>query len=390
MKYKPFLSHERERARAVAYLKEQLCVRGAGGWKDTDDIPKGAQFRAELVEAIEHGTGGFIWWATKDTLDSEVIRELELPTALDRAKEDPGYPVMPVFVDLSPSSDRSHVEAAIGAEYAERLLGANGIVRAPRQPLRELAREAAREYAKQLVKSVPTGPVDATVTAFRAPTEEHDLTLDWRSMFEADSRTLATGAIETFVEALGDIREALQSRGRTPHISAELNLPLPLAMLVGYEWRTTTQLQLTVKTVNPDGSVLVVEPAAAAMPHEPAVAREAELTGTGPFVLALSVGADLGATVDRYAAEHDARGFEHLHVGLGVNELLDADGVRALALHVVARMNELQAAGAPKHLLLRTPATVAAAIGRAANATGPTWVPFYDGRDDYVGGLWIG
>jgi hypothetical protein len=390
VRYKPFLSHKRERAGSVAYLKEQLCVRGAGGWKDTDNIPKGAPFRAELAKAIENDTGGFIWWATKDTLESRDICELELPTALDRTRTDPSYPVIPVFVELSPNRDRDAVEAAIGSEYADQLLSANGVMRAPRQPLRELAREAARQYAKQLVKSVPAGPVEGTITAFRAPTEAHDLTLDWRTMFDADSRTLATGAIETFVEALGDIREALQSRGRTPDVSVELNLPLPLAMLVGYEWRTTTQLQLMVKTVNPDGSVLVIEPTTAAKPCESLVPRSAELPGTGPFVLALSVGADLGATVDRYAAEHTSRGFEHIHVSLDADELLDADAVRSLALHVVARMNQLQAEGTPKHLLLRTPAAVATAIGRAANATGPTWVPFYDGHDDYVGGLWIG
>lgn len=120
-------------------------------------------------------------------------------------------------------------------------------------------------------------------------------------------------------------------------------------------------------------------------------ARKATLPGSGTFVLGVSVGASLGATIDRYAADHDARGFEHLHVERDCeNDPLDADEVRALAAHVVKRLNTLQSDGAPKHLLLRAPASLAVAIGLAANGTGPTCVPFYDGHDYYVGGIWIG
>lgn len=56
----------------------------------------------------------------------------------------------------------------------------------------------------------------------------------------------------------------------------------------------------------------------------------------------------------------------------------------------VSRAQHLHTIGTPKHLLLRGPASLATAIGLSANGTGPTYVPFYDGPDAYVGGLWIG
>lgn len=390
MRYKPFLSHKRQRAKAVGYLKEQLCARGAGGWKDTDDLPRGGASKKNIVRAIERDTGGFIYWATKDTLTSDIICKTELPAALDRAKQDPTYSLLPVFVELQPS-DGPAIAAAIGPDYAERLLEHNGIVRRPKQPLHEVARETAREYVKLLVRNVPSGPVSVAITAFRAPTEQHDLTLDWRALFDAESRTLRTGAIETFIEALGDIREALQSRSRVPRAHVEIALPMPLAMLVGYEWRYVTQLCVTLRTVQPGtGEMLVVEPGGPSSTEWPEPRVEA-LPGAGPSVLAVSVGSTLGKTVDRYAAEHDARKLEHLHIDRDpVADPLDANDVRGLAAKVVKRLNELQADGSPKHLLLRTPASLAAAIGLAANGTGPTWVPFYDGHDYYVGGLWIG
>lgn len=391
MRYKPFLCHKRQKAAAVAYLKRQLCTRGAGGWQDTDELPVGGSFPADIERAIQRDTGGFIWWGTMDTLQSPIICTTELPTALTRAKSDPDYAVVPVFVDVQPRRDADAITAAIGPAYAQQLLNCNGVVRRTRQPLRELAREAAREYVKQLIKVAPDGPVDVAITAFRVPTEEHALTLDWRSLFNAKTRTLEPGAVETIVEALGDIREALQSRERLPEVSVEVALPLPLAMLVGHEWRRTTQLRVTVKTVNPgDGELLIVEPIATAPGTWPP-ARTATLPGSGPFVVGVSVGTSLGATIDRYAADHDARGFEHLHVERDCeNDPLGADEVRALAAHVVKRLNTLQSDGAPKHLLLRAPASLAVAIGLAANGTGPTCVPFYDGHDYYVGGIWIG
>lgn len=391
MRYRPFLSHKRQRAKTVAYLKQQLCVRGAGGWKDTDDIPLGVDFLANCETAIEHETGGFIWWGTRDTLGSTVICGTELPTALDRAKRDPTYPVVPVLVDLKPGRDNAAIETAIGPAYAKRLLSTNGILQRNGQSLRELARDTARRYVEQLVRGLPAGPVDVAITAFRAPTEQHDLTLDWRSLFNPDSRELASGAQETIVEALSDIRSALQARERSPGVHIEFALPLPLAMLVGHEWRWTTQLKTTVNTVNPaSGQMLTVAPGGPRSGLAPAV-RSGAPAGAGPFVLAVSVGTPLGAAVERYANEHDACAFEEMHVDRDAGEdPLDADDIRALAALVVKRLNELHAAGQEKHLLLRCPASLAGVIGLASNGTGPTWVPFYDGHDYYVGGLTIG
>jgi hypothetical protein len=366
VRYRPFLSHKRQRAKTVAYLKQQLCVRGGGGWKDTDDIPLGVDFLADCKKAIEHETGGFIWWGTKDTLGSPIICATELPTALDRAERDPGYPVVPVLVDLKPGRDSADIEAAIGPAYAKRLLNTNGILQRNGQSLRELARETARRYVAQLVRGLPGGPVDVAITAFRAPTEQHDLTLDWRSLFNTKFRELVPGAQETIVAALSDIRAALQARARSPEGD-------------GAHGQS-----------RPTGQMLTVAPGGPRSRLTPAV-RTGAPAGAGPFVLAVSVGAPLGATVERYADEHGACAFQEMHVDRDAGEdRLDADDIRALAVLVVKRLNELHAAGREKHLRLRCPAGLAAAIGLASNGTGPTWVPFYDGHDYYVGGLTTG
>lgn len=105
-------------------------------------------------------------------------------------------------------------------------------------------------------------------------------------------------------------------------------------------------------------------------------------------MLAVSVGAELGAAADRWAAEHDARSIEVLPIDRDpATDPLDADDIRSLAAHIAKRLNQLHSDGAPKHLLLRGPAAVGAAVGLAANASGPTYVPFYDAHDYYSGGV---
>ena len=64
--------------------------------------------------------------------------------------------------------------------------------------------------------------------------------------------------------------------------------------------------------------------------------------------------------------------------------------MRSLAAHITGRLHALQANGLAKHLLLRTPAALGGAVGLAANATGPTWVPIHNGHNYYIGGLQIG
>jgi hypothetical protein len=298
---------------------------------------------------------------------------------------------VPVFVDLTPEDDAEVIVAALGPSNAEQLLRSNGVEKRRRESRRALATRAARSYVKQLLKSVPPGPIAVDITAFRAPTETHDLTLDWRSVLDNDARRIKPGGLQVLEEALTDIRNEAQARERCPGVCLELSLPLPLAMLVGYQWRWTTQLRTTVETVNPaTGRMLRVEPSGGATDVRSEL-RKMALPGTGPMVLALSVGHSLGATVDRYAGDVNARGFEHLHVPCDfAKEPLDAADIRGLAAHVVNRLNGLQAEGTPKHLLMRAPANLAAAIGLASNGIGPTWVPLYDGHDNYSGGITIG
>lgn len=206
MKIKPFLSHKRENARIVARLKDSLKLYGAGGWKDTDDLKLGASTEQEIRRAILKETGGFVWWGTHKALESETINGLEIPAAVERAGAEPGYPLVPVFVDVSPSDARKKLARRIGKERAQKFMDRNGLPRRPGEPLDDLCVRVARRYVRNAVASLPAGDRTIAFRALSQPSGEHDLTFDWRSIIDPRERLLQEGSLPVLLDALADAR----------------------------------------------------------------------------------------------------------------------------------------------------------------------------------------
>jgi len=389
MTIKPLLSHKREDATAVARLRDTLKLYGASGWKDTDDLRVGDRTREGIRRAIFHETGGLIWWGTRLVLGSWFVNNLEIPMALERKDAEPLYPIVPLFVDLDPGrqADREAVRAALG-ERGDDFLDCNGLVRRPRESAKAFHRRVAHRYLRDAVKALAAGGRDgaATVTvAMRAlsePSGQHDLTFDWRTLIDPAARSLAPGARELIADALATAREALQAAFPSPSLLLDLDLPLPLAFLVGYEWRVTTRLRPTVRQrtgisfskVEGDGEV--------ANPPDPI--RES-LAADGPAVLAVSCRDGLGEAATNYAAEVGARELITLHAP----GLLAAPELRGLARACARQLRNLNNRGIDKHLLVLGPSALAVFAGAAANASGPVTIPFWDGSR-YVEPLVVG
>src|SRR5215218_401872 len=242
MKIRPFLSHKRENEKTIARLKGVLKLYGAGGWKDTDDLRLGASTGEEIRRTIFEETGGFVWWGTDMALGSKVINGLEIPSALERAEGEPRYPLVPVFVDVSPGEAGRKLTRRIGKESTRRFMDRNGLVRQPRERLDDLRVRTTRRYVHDAVASLPAGDVSVAFRALSEPSGEHDITFDWRSVIGPRTRLLEEASLAGLLDALINAREAFQSRERSPELSLDPDLPLPLAFLVGYEWRATTRL----------------------------------------------------------------------------------------------------------------------------------------------------
>jgi len=385
---RPLLSHKRENAAAVAGLRDVLRIYGAGGWKDTDDLGVGQRTEDGVRRAILEETGGLIWWGTRPALSSRFINTVEIPTALDRKEAEPLYPVVPLFIDLNPSleADRAAVRSALG-QKADDFLDCNGLIRRRGEPVAKFNGRVARRYVADAVKALATGrdnrgDLSIAMRALSEPGGAHDLTFDWRTLINPRSRRLRPEALDLMVDALANARQAFQGAFLAPRLVLDLDLPLPLAFLVGHEWRVTTRLQMAVRqrtgvssrTIESDDEV--TDPAEVI--HQP-LGRE------GPVVVAVSCQDGFGEAAIHYAALVDACELVTLHKP---GQLTDAE-LRGLGRQCARELRSLNNRGLDKHLLMLGPVALAVFAGVAANASGRTTMPFWNGTE-YVTPVIVG
>lgn len=388
MKTRPFLSHKRADSEDVASLRRTLGIYGTGGWKDTEDLRLGDVTDDGIRRAINEQTGGFIWWGTPAILESDTVNKLEISTALRRQHSEAAYPVVPLFVGLSPgvASDRESITAAL-AEYGEAFLSCNGLEKADGESTQDFNRRVSERYLHDALKSIAEdkGLGDDITAAFRiqsAPDGDHDLTFDWRSIFDIEKRVFLGEGRGLVDRSLANARDAFQATTHSPRVELDLDLPLPIAFLVGFEWRITSRLRLSVKQRT--GTTVSVVEGDGRVEGLPRPVREI-LSGQGPAVLVASCGGGLGRLTGNYAAGIDAREIIVLHA---TGELSEA-GIRGLARSCASELRDLNNKGVEKHLLMLGPTSLAVFTGAASNGSGKITIPFWNGSE-YVEPLIVG
>jgi hypothetical protein len=370
----------------------ELALRGAAGWQDIRELRLGERWLARFLRVIGRDTDGFIWWGTRRSLESETICRTEIPSALRRARRRRRrpYPVVPLFVDLAPGSDRNVLEESLGRDEADLLLGLQGLVKDKNESLRGFARRAARTYMKDVVRRRAGKTLHVEISGGRQPTLKQDLVIDWRELLDERGDPSSAESLTIMIEILADIREAAQEASRRPRIVVEPHLRLPLAALVGWEWNSARPVELDIRQVSPGRSFVVA--AATRRPVRLPDAEEIDVPGggSGPAVVAVSIGKSLAATTARYAVDVEAAEGRHLHLPLGDGALLDDARINALSDWVVRELARINDLGHEKHLILLGPVSLATRIGASAHGTGRTWIPFWDGEFGYRGGVSIG
>ena len=239
-----------------------------------------------------------------------------------------------------------------------------------------------RRYVRDAAASLPAGDVTVAFRALSEPSGEHDLTFDLRAVIDARARLLQEGSLPRLLDALANAREAFQARERSPELSLDLDMPLPLAFLVGYEWRGTTRLRLRIGQ-RTGASFSWIEHAGP-LGDEP-IAVPKRLDGNGPVVVAVSCKDPLERAALTYAKEVRASELILLHVP----GLLDGRGLRALTRAASGQLRTVNDRASEKHLLIRGPGALAVMCGAESNATGPVALPFWDGSK-YVSPIVVG
>jgi hypothetical protein len=186
------------------------------------------------------------------------------------------------------------------------------------------------------------------------------------------------------VDALRTLRDAIRPTAPFPQITLDIDMPLPLAALIGYEWRVTSRLRLTVRQRTGAG-ILEVAGDGPARTEWPEWTRQ-DHGRSGPCVLAVSTTPHpLTAHLQRYADQLGAGQTLDLHVP----GHLDAEEIRGVGREIAGKLREVCDDGADKHLLLAGPASLAVLVGAANNGNGTLTMSFWNGAA-YVSPIVIG
>ncbi len=381
MKTRPFISYKRERQAEVAKLRDTLCIFGSGGWTDVEDLRLGTLTEDEIKETIRSDVGGFLWWGTRSALGSPTITKIEIPEALARADREP-FPVVPVFVDLTPSRDRRAIRRAI--ERSADLLNFNGVLPVPNERPGLFRERVAKRYVADAIVARAEAPLRVAFRVHGPGDFSADLTCDWRSIFDAEARCFTRTGEQVAVEAIANIRESLQRRDHAPEVQIDSDLPLPLAYLIGYQWRETTRLRLSAIQRTRTSYRLT-----RLYGRERQTAQEIVHTfsRSGPVVVAAMCGDGMPKAALRYAVECGARELRVLHAP----GMLSGEEIRGLAVSTASVLRELRDQGVEKHLLIFGPNALAMAVGTRSNAVGQVIVPFWhDVSSRYVNPIHAG
>ena len=383
---RPFLCHRRVDTDHVDLLERTLRLFGVQAWRDLSDLRLGADTRDDIETAIRSETGGFIWWGTREILESDFVRDIELPLALSRKEEDSRYAVVPVFASIDPTKDIKLLRSRLGDD-AERLLACNGELRRADETIDALAERVATRYLRDKLRTWPhreRAPREVSVM-FRSRSAyaqgDCDLMFDWRELFcSEDGAYVATDA-RLIRHILESTVTALQAHSRRPPLVVDSDLPLPVATMLGYHFNKLTRLSLSVRQDTTGRTATIPTMGIAEPPHPPV----RNTCAGGPTVLAVSAGGAVALPAERYAVRVDAREL----ILYQDPRMLNAQQIRGLADAVGAQMETLSQGGHDVHLLLRGPTALAIAIGTRANAIRRVLVPYWNNQD-YFGGVEIG
>jgi len=381
MKTRPFLSHRRaDRAQVVA-LKQVLALYGVGGWRDLDDLHVGELAQPGFERAINDITGGLLWYGTKRVLGSWYVNNVELPAAIARKRRERDYPLVPLFVTVRPSEASAALLRAtrepgadLTADDHKLFFEANGWTRDRGEGLEAYRVDVARRYVRAAVKSLSKGTYTVAVTALTEPAGTQDFTFDWRALLNPRTRVLSAGAEAAMRDAALVFRDAIKPTAEFPQVTIDFDAPLPIASLLGYEWRVTSRLKLSIRQRTRSG-IIVVHGDGHAADGWPEWSEDKTGGDSGCVIAVATTGSSLAGPLVQYARQvHAARTYE-----LHVPRELDAAGMRGLARYVAAKLREVGCGNGQMHLLLAGPCALAALVGAAANAAGPVIVPLWNG-----------
>ncbi len=245
---KVFLSYRRSRLDEARCLVAALHDLGVPTWQDVDDLaeaPTEAELRRVLGEAE---IGGGLLWLTPEVADSAMIRQVEVPLLLDRARRGDSFFVVPA---LAGGLDYAGAAAALDPAASLEDLRRWKLRKLERQPLgtedaRQVARWVLERRIAALHEHLPVGaPLRLVLDTRPAPawTSGTALLLDWTARFQAREATPAAWTTH-LLPALADAAATVERLAPGRPIQATGKAAIPAAVALGATFLAPRGIQI--------------------------------------------------------------------------------------------------------------------------------------------------
>lgn len=291
-----FLSYSGDR-HGVSQLATALRRHGMRPWRDADALPLGARTQAEIEAELSECRAAMIW-LTRQTLASDYVTRIELPTVF--AEHDRrGLEIIPVFVDWGPGADASAaVRLAVGREIGDH----NGHQIVGSAPFESQCDLIAGAYARA---ALGRRSADSEQRVFRCATRTNaasglttaDINLDWTAEYPSSGVLPDLATEQSLRGALARVADEVLGAAQGSGIDLHAKCHLHLGIALGHAFRRTAgvtprlQVDSTWWSCEALGPDIVVDPLNLLSTHGPVGATRASVE--------VSVTQDVGPGVDQ-------------------------------------------------------------------------------------------
>lgn len=266
-----FVSYRRTYINDINTLIADLGMRGVPIWRDVDSLTVSEPTEDAIRAALESpDTSGAVLWLTPNVIDSPLVREVEVPLAVKRRKEDDGFWLIVV---LTGGLDYADVSTLLAGALGPTDLSFWNLKKTPEPDaapadITGFAAEVVRERIVAIAAGATAGvagaeaepqteftvAVDAKGTAALNRTGR-DLYLNWTKQFAAGPPDQDAWA--RLSSAAGDVAQTVKASLSDKGLVVMDGTPsLPAAVLLGAQFSVRDRVTLKWRQNTPNGDTM--------------------------------------------------------------------------------------------------------------------------------------
>ena len=244
-----FLSYRRARLGEAEILVAHQRDLGIPTWQDISDLAEDPTEDTLREVLRDPGTANAVMWLTPEVAESEIIRQVEAPLILERAREPDGFFSVPVAAGgLSYKGAAKVLEGGIGIDDL-RLWNIRKIDSDPanESEIRALASRVLARRLQHIERSLASDEPLRIVFNTRAdygPAGDTGLKIDWLHRFEGRLATAETWN-DHLIPSLLEISDRIGSEMSDRPVSATGSLSLPAATALGWAFLAPKRIKIS-------------------------------------------------------------------------------------------------------------------------------------------------